>query len=89
MPRMGVFGTHSGRGRSCGWDNVFTDTSSHTFNSHGDRACQLLAEVGNVTSKCNGVTLYRLSHLLRAITLSSYNSWKLDRAITVPKYQEQ
>jgi hypothetical protein len=31
------------------------------------------AEVGNVTSKCNGVTPYRLSHALREIIIKSHN----------------
>ncbi len=34
----------------------------------------LYAEVGNITSKCNGITSYRLLHVLRAIASSSDNS---------------
>jgi hypothetical protein len=33
----------------------------------------LWPEVGNVTSKWNGVTRFRSSHVLRAITIKSYN----------------
>ncbi len=40
-------------------------------------------EVGNVTPKCNGVTRYRLCHILRVITFSSNNGSNLDRAITL------
>ncbi len=37
------------------------------------------AEVGNVTSKCNGGTSYRLCHVLRAITLTIDNVSNFDR----------
>jgi hypothetical protein len=40
-------------------------------------------EVSNITSKCNGVTRYRLCHVLRAITLSCNNSSNFDRAATL------
>jgi hypothetical protein len=42
-------------------------------------------EVGNVTSKRNGVTRYRLCHILRAITFCSDNASNLDRAITLSR----
>ncbi len=35
--------------------------------------CDFFAEVGNVTLKRNGVTRYRLCHILRAITFSCDN----------------
>ncbi len=35
------------------------------------------------TSKCNSVTCFRLSHVLKAITLSSDNGSDFDRAITL------
>jgi hypothetical protein len=45
----------------------------------------IYTEVGNVTSKRNGVThyRYRLCQILRAITFSSDNGSNLDRAITL------
>ncbi len=42
-----------------------------------------LTEVGNVPSKCNGVTRYRLCHVLKAITLTSDNGSNIDTAITL------
>jgi hypothetical protein len=46
-------------------------------------ACGLRAEVGNVTSKYNGVTRYLLCYVLRVITLRSDNGSTFDRAITL------
>jgi hypothetical protein len=43
----------------------------------------LSAEVGNVTSKFNGVTHHRLGHVLKAITLSSDDSSNFDSVITL------
>jgi hypothetical protein len=43
----------------------------------------LYAEVGNVTSKFDGVTHYRSSHALRAITIKSDNVSDEPRAITL------
>ncbi len=42
-----------------------------------------LPEVGNVTSKCDGITCYRSSHVLGAITIKSYNVSYKPRAITL------
>jgi hypothetical protein len=44
------------------------------------------AEVSNVTSKCNGVTRYRLCHVLRAIILGSDNVSNFDRACGDPAF---
>jgi hypothetical protein len=41
------------------------------------------SEIGNVTSKCKGVTSYRLSPVLRKITLGSDNGSNFDRAINL------
>jgi hypothetical protein len=43
----------------------------------------LKAEVGNVTSKCNGVTHYCLCHVFKAITFSGDNGSNMDRAKTL------
>jgi hypothetical protein len=37
------------------------------------RTIQVQAEVGNVTSKCKGVTRYHFSHVIKAVTLKSNN----------------
>jgi hypothetical protein len=37
------------------------------------RSHLLKPEVGNVTSKCNGVTRYRFNHVLREITIKGDN----------------
>jgi hypothetical protein len=42
-----------------------------------------VAEVGNVTSKCNGVTRCCLCHVLRAITFRSDNDSNFDTAVTL------
>jgi hypothetical protein len=42
----------------------------------------VVAEVGNVTSKCNGVTRYRSSHVLRAIIMKSDNVSYDPKAVT-------
>jgi hypothetical protein len=41
------------------------------------------AEVGNVSSKRNGITCYRLSHVFRAITTKTENVSYGPRAITL------
>jgi hypothetical protein len=40
-------------------------------------------EVGNVTSKCKGVTRYRFSHVLRAISIKSDNVSNDPGAVTI------
>jgi hypothetical protein len=40
-------------------------------------------EVGNVTSECDGVTRYRCSHVLRAITIKSDDVSYESRAINL------
>jgi hypothetical protein len=42
-----------------------------------------IAEVGNITSKCNGVTGYCLCHVPGVITFSSDNGLNFDSAITL------
>jgi hypothetical protein len=48
-----------------------------------DFSKRLRAEVGNVTSKHNGVVNYRCFHVLRAITICSYNGCNIPRAMIV------
>ncbi len=54
-----------------------------TNSQRGGGGCRYLSEVGNVTSKCKGVTRYRSSHVLKVITFSSDNGTNVDRAITL------
>jgi hypothetical protein len=44
---------------------------------------RLLTEVGNVTSKRNGVTPYHFSHVIRDITIKSDNIFYEPRVTTV------
>ncbi len=43
----------------------------------------LNTEVGNITSKCNGVTCYRFRYVIRTITIKSDNVSYESRAITI------
>jgi hypothetical protein len=45
-------------------------------------------EVGNVTSKCDGVTRYRSNHVLRVITIKSGNVSYEPRAITLRSHND-
>jgi hypothetical protein len=53
------------------------------FPQQRQKTLSSLPEVGNVTSKCDGITCYCSSHVLGEITIKSYNVSYKPRAITL------